>query len=36
MLGKLNRPNLEKALLFLDDKLLGSTSPLLESRYRKA
>jgi hypothetical protein len=38
-LGKLNSPNLEKALLFLDDKLLGSTSNAVERsnrRYRKA
>lgn len=38
-LGKLNSPNLEKALLFLDDKLLGSTSNAAERsnrRFRKA
>lgn len=38
-LGKLNSPNLEKALLFLDDELLGSTSNAVERsnrRYRKA
>ncbi len=38
-LGKLNSPNLEKALLFLDDKLLPSTSNAVERsnrRYRKA
>lgn len=38
-LVKLNSPNLEKALLFLDDKLLGSTSNAVERsnrRYRKA
>jgi hypothetical protein len=38
-LGKLNSPTLEKALLFLDDKLLGSTSNAVERsnrRYRKA
>lgn len=38
-LGKLNSPNLEKALLFLDDKLLGSTSNAVERsnrRFRKA
>ncbi len=38
-LAKLNSPNLEKALLFLDDKLLGSTSNAVERsnrRYRKA
>ena len=38
-LGKLNSPNLEKALLFLDDRLLGSTSNAVERsnrRYRKA
>jgi hypothetical protein len=37
-LGKLNSPTLEKALLFLDDKLLGSTSNAVERsnrRYRK-
>ncbi len=35
----LNSPNLEKALLFLDDKLLGSTSNAVERsnrRFRKA
>jgi transposase-like protein len=38
-LGKLFSPNLEKALEFLDDKLLGSTSNAVERsnrRYRKA
>jgi hypothetical protein len=38
-LGKLNSPTLEKALWFLDDKLLGSTSNAVERsnrRYRKA
>jgi hypothetical protein len=38
-LAKLNSPTLEKALLFLDDKLLGSTSNAVERsnrRYRKA
>jgi hypothetical protein len=38
-LEKLNSPTLEKALLFLDDKLLGSTSNAVERsnrRYRKA
>jgi hypothetical protein len=38
-LGKLNSPNLEKALLYLDDALLGSTSNAVERsnrRYRKA
>jgi hypothetical protein len=38
-LAKLNSPNLEKALLFLDDKLLGSTSNAVERsnrRFRKA
>jgi hypothetical protein len=38
-LGKLFSPNLEKALVFLDDKLLGSTSNAVERsnrRYRKA
>jgi hypothetical protein len=38
-LGTLNSPALEKALLFLDDKLLGSTSNAVERsnrRYRKA
>jgi Transposase len=38
-LGKLNSPILEKALTFLDDKLLGSTSNAVERsnrRYRKA
>jgi hypothetical protein len=38
-LAKLNCPTLEKALLFLDDKLLGSTSNAVERsnrRYRKA
>jgi hypothetical protein len=38
-LSKLNSPNLEKALLFLDDRLLGSTSNAVERsnrRYRKA
>lgn len=38
-LGKLNSPTLEKALLFLDDKLLGSTSNAVERanrRFRKA
>jgi transposase-like protein len=38
-LGKLNSPALEKALLFLDDKLLGSTSNAVERanrRFRKA
>jgi hypothetical protein len=38
-LAKLNSPALDKALLFLDDKLLGSTSNAVERsnrRYRKA
>ena len=38
-LGKLNSPTVEKALEFLDDKLLGSTSNAVERsnrRYRKA
>jgi hypothetical protein len=38
-LGKLNSPTLEKALLFLDDKLLGATSNAVERanrRFRKA
>jgi hypothetical protein len=38
-LGKLFSPNLEKALVFLDDKLLGATSNAVERsnrRYRKA
>jgi transposase-like protein len=38
-LGKLKSPTLEKALEFLDDKLLGSTSNAVERsnrRYRKA
>jgi hypothetical protein len=38
-LGKLNSPTLEKALTFLDDRLLGSTSNAVERsnrRYRKA
>jgi hypothetical protein len=38
-LAKLNSPMLEKALLFLDDKLLGSTSNAVERsnrRFRKA
>ena len=38
-LAKLKSPNLEKALLFLDDKLLGSTSNAVERanrRFRKA
>src|SRR5581483_10188733 len=38
-LGKLNSPNLDKALLFLDDALLGSTSNAVERsnrRFRKA
>jgi hypothetical protein len=38
-LGKLNSATLEKALTFLDDKLLGSTSNAVERsnrRYRKA
>jgi hypothetical protein len=38
-LGKLNSPTLEKALLFLDDKLLGPTSNAVERanrRFRKA
>jgi hypothetical protein len=38
-LAKLNSPVLEKALLFLDDKLLGSTSNAVERsnrRFRKA
>jgi Transposase len=38
-LGKLNSPNLDRALLFLDDKLLGSTSNAVERsnrRFRKA
>jgi Transposase len=37
--GKLNGPTLEKALLFLDDKLLGATSNAVERsnrRFRKA
>jgi hypothetical protein len=33
-LAKLNSPNLEKALLFLDDKLLGSTSNAVERSNR--
>ena len=38
-LDKLKNPNLEKALLFLDDKLLGATSNAVERanrRFRKA
>jgi hypothetical protein len=38
-LGKLHSPTLEKALTFLDDRLLGSTSNAVERsnrRYRKA
>src|SRR5262249_42449205 len=38
-LGKLNSPTLAKALTFLDDRLLGSTSNAVERsnrRYRKA
>jgi hypothetical protein len=38
-LAKLNSPNLEKALVFLDDKLLGATSNAVERanrRFRKA
>lgn len=38
-LAKLNSPTLEKALLYLDDKLLGSTSNAVERsnrRFRKA
>ena len=38
-LAPLNSPNLEKALLFLDDKLLGATSNAVERsnrRFRKA
>ena len=38
-LNKLSSPNLEKALVFLDDKLLGSTSNAVERanrRFRKA
>jgi hypothetical protein len=38
VLNKLNAPNLEKALTFLDDKLLPSTSNAVERgnrRYRK-
>jgi len=38
-LAKLNSPTLEKALLFLDDKLLGATSNAVERsnrRFRKA
>ena len=38
-LTALNSPNLEKALLFLDDKLLGATSNAVERanrRFRKA
>ena len=38
-LAKLNSPTLEKSLLYLDDKLLGSTSNAVERsnrRYRKA
>ena len=38
-LNKLKSPNLEKALLFLDDKLLGATSNAVERanrRFRKA
>jgi len=38
-LNKLNNPNLEKALEFLDDKLLGATSNAVERsnrRFRKA
>jgi transposase len=34
-LGKLNSPNLEKALLFLDDKLLASTSNAVERSNRR-
>jgi hypothetical protein len=39
VLAKLNSPNMEKALLFLDDKLLGATSNAVERsnrRFRKA
>ena len=38
-LAVLNSPNLEKALLYLDDKLLGATSNAVERsnrRFRKA
>ena len=38
-LDKLKSPNLEKALVFLDDKLLGATSNAVERanrRFRKA
>ena len=38
-LNKLKSPNLEKALVFLDDKLLGATSNAVERanrRFRKA
>ena len=38
MLGKLFRPGLEKALVFLDERLLGTTSNAVERgnrRYRK-
>jgi hypothetical protein len=38
-LAKLNRPNMEKALLFLDDRFLGATSNAVERsnrRFRKA
>jgi hypothetical protein len=35
VLGKLNSPTLEKALLFLDDKLLGSTSNAVERSNRR-
>ena len=38
-LNKLRSPNLEKALVFLDDKLLGATSNAVERsnrRFRKA
>jgi hypothetical protein len=34
-LAKLHSPNLEKALLFLDDKLLGSTSNAVERSNRR-
>ena len=34
-MSKLNSPNLEKALLFLDDKLLGSTSNAVERSNRR-
>ena len=34
-LGKLFSPNLEKALVFLDDKLLGSTSNAVERSNRR-